>query len=49
MSLPPNVFGGLLNPLGSGGSITPPVHGDSILLESGDHILTEAGDYILLE
>ncbi len=24
MSLPPNTFGNLLNPLGGGGSITPP-------------------------
>lgn len=32
MSLPPNVFGGLLNPLSGGVAITPPIN-DGILLE----------------
>lgn len=48
MSLPPNVFGGLLNPLGKGKTITPPPV-DLLITEGGDNITTEGGDQLALD
>ena len=48
MSLPPNAFGGLLNPPGKGKSITPPTV-DTLGTEGGDIIGTEGGDLIGLD
>ncbi len=48
MSLPPNVFGGLLNPLSGGGTITPPVAEDMIT-EGGTTMVTEGGTTMVTE